>query len=370
VPRLIELMQRKTRTAVIELYNGAVLRSIAFASSVAALLAVAAITMLAAHIGSRRTLLTGSLLLVMLPVLPLSALSNVWRATLNANHRFMAAASAARLTPVVTILSLIAAGRSVYWLAAATTLGAVAETITLGFAVRRLNMPLFSLSFPRWQRGSETAVREYKSLAVTNILLGGSLFLDQAMAAMLGSGAVSILNYGTRLVPVLIAVGPEALGTTLLPRFSQMMAQGGHARAVPYLSRFLAIAMAVSAVVAGLLIWLSGPIIKLVFGHGAFAAADALSVAAVQNTSLLQLPFSVGIVLLSRYVASARVSRILIPMSAAGLALNAALNLLLMRRFAVAGIAMATTVAQVAVFLVLLIAISRIRRCREVLECA
>jgi putative peptidoglycan lipid II flippase len=228
---------------------------------------------------------------------------------------------------------------------------------------------LFSRGSSRWEQGSEVAVREYRSLAVTNLVLGGSLFLGQSFAATLSLGAVSILNYGTRLVPVLIAIGPEALGITLLPRFSQMMASGGSAKAGIFLSRALTLAMCGSAILAAVLIFFSRSIVRIVFQHGAFVAADALPVSLVQSVSLLQLPFAVGIALLSRFVASARVNRILIPISAAGLALNAILSLLLMHSFAVVGIATANTLAQAAVFVILFIAVSRVRRQRGVLAC-
>jgi len=375
VPRLIELMHRTTlmhhttRSAALELYNGTILRSVSFVSFVAALLALPASLALASHPADRRTALACWLLLAMLPILPLSALSNVWRATLYANRRFAVAAMASVFTPIVIILALMVLRRSVYWLAAGTTLGALAEAAVLGLAVRRLGIRLFSRGSSRWEHRNEIAVREYRSLAVTNLVLGGSLFLGQYMAATLGPGAVSILNYGTRLTPVLIAIGPEALGITLLPRFSQMMADGGSAKAGTFLSRALTVAMCGSAVLAAVLIFFSRTIVRIVFQHGAFVAADALPVTLVQSASLLQLPFVVGIALLNRFVASARVNRILIPISAAGLALNVILSLLLMRSFAVAGIAMANTLAQAAVFVILLIAVSRVRRHREVLAC-
>jgi putative peptidoglycan lipid II flippase len=369
VPRLIELMHHTTKSAALELYNGTVLRSVSFVSFVAALLALPASLVLANHPADRRTALACWLLLAMLPILPLSALSNVWRATLNANRRFAVAAMASVFTPMIIILALMVVRRSVYWLAAGTALGALAEAVALGLAVRRLGIRLFSRGSSRWQYGSEIAVREYRSLAVTNLVLGGSLFLGQYMAATLGSGAVSILNYGTRLVPVLIAIGPEALGITLLPRFSQMMADGGSAKAGTFLTKSLTLAMCGSAVLAAVLIFFSRNIVRIVFQHGAFVAADALPVTSVQNASLMQLPFAVGIALLSRFVASAKVNRILIPISAAGLALNVILSLLLMRSFAVTGIAMANTLAQAAVFVILLIAVSRVRRQREVLAC-
>ena len=124
-----------------------------------------------------------------------------------------------------------------------------------------------------------------------------------------------------------------------------------------------------STVLAAVLVFFSRNIVRIVFQHGAFAAVDALPVASVQSASLLQLPFAVGIALLSRFIASARANRILIPVSAAGLALNVILSLLLMRSFAVVGIAMANTLAQAAVFVILLIAVSRVRRQHEALAC-
>ena len=369
VPRLIELLHQRKEAAVRDLYTAAVRRSVAFVSCVAVVLALPAGLLLATHSGPHRATLACSLLLVMTPILPLSAVSNVWRATLNAHGRFAMAAGASALTPIAIVVSLAIAGPRVYWLAIGTGIGALAESITLRLALRGLKMPFLPRASPGWPRGGDVALRQYGSLAVTNFVLGGSLFLDQAMAAMLGSGAVSLLNYGTRFVAVLIAVGPEAFGITLLPRFSQMVVEDGQMQVRPVLYKFLAIAMLGSAVVTGILVWLSGPIVKLAFQHGAFAAADTLSVASVQRLSLLQLPFAVGAALLSRFISSAKANRILVPTAAASLVLNGVLNLVLMRRFSVGGIALATAFAQAAFFVLLLIAVSRILRSREVVGC-
>jgi putative peptidoglycan lipid II flippase len=368
VPRLVELMHT-TKSGAMELYTGTVVRSVAFVSFVALLLAIAAGLMLANHPADRRTALACRLLLTMLPILPLSAFSNVWRATLNANRRFAMAAMASGFTPIIIIVALVIVKADIYWLAAGTTAGAGAEAVTLGLAVRSSGMRLFSANFFTGRQVSDATVREYRSLVVMNLVMGGSLFLGQSLAATLGLGSVSILNYGTRLVPVLIAMGPEALGISLLPCFSQMMASGDSVRAGSLLNRFLAIAMCGSAFLAAVLIFFSRNIVRIVFQHGAFAASDALSVASVQSASLLQLPFAVGIALLIRFVASAKANRILIPISAAGLALNVILSLALMRSFAVTGIALANTVAQACVFIILFLAVSRVRRQPEVLEC-
>jgi putative peptidoglycan lipid II flippase len=369
VPRLIELMHQGKETAVRDLYSEALWRSVTFVGCIAVVLAVAAGLLLTAHTGGRRTTLACSLSLLMIPILPLSAISNVWRATLHVNGRFVVTAGASALAPIVIILSLAVAGSEVYWLAAGTTIGALAETLALHLGLRGLKMSLSSRAPSRWQLCGRVALREYGSLAVTNFVLGSSVFLDQSMAAMVGSGAVSVLNYGTRLVAVLIAIGPEAFGITLLPRLSNIMVKDGHRQVRPLLEKCLPIAMFWTAIVAGVLVCISGLIVKLVLKHGVFSASDTLTVASVQKLSLLQLPFAVGAALLTRFIASAKLNRILIPISAVSLFLNAVLNLLLMRRFSVAGIALSTTVAQAAMFTLLLIAVCRILCSQESLAC-
>lgn len=368
VPCLIELHHHQKDRAAIDVSAGAIRRSLIFVGAIAAVLAVFAGLSIAWHSASPQFALTLMLFLLMLPILPISAASNVWRAVLNANGRFVAAAGASALTPVAIVLSLAIIGRDVCWLAAATTSGALAESIALALAVRSLDLPLFSGASPS-SRSSSIALRQYGALAVANLVTGGSLFLDQSMAAMLGAGAVSLLNYGTRLTAVLIAIGPEALGITLLPRFSQMMMQRGQQQVRSLMNRFLLITMCASIVPTVILIAISQPVVQLAFQHGAFVAHQTLAVASVQKLSLLQLPFTVGVALLTRLIASARTNRILVPISAAGLALNALLNLLFMRQFSVAGIALATSLSQAAVFTLLLIAASRIQRASETSVC-
>jgi peptidoglycan biosynthesis protein MviN/MurJ (putative lipid II flippase) len=151
---------------MLELYTGAFWLSITFVGRLAVALVVVAALLIVAQIGRRATLVC-SLLLIMVPILPLSAMSNMWRATLNANRRFAVAAGASALTPIVMILSMIAAGPRVYWLAVGTTVGALAETIALGLGLRSLGMPRLSREASQWKLRSYIATREYGSLAIT-----------------------------------------------------------------------------------------------------------------------------------------------------------------------------------------------------------
>lgn len=368
IPRLIELRHRGKDAAASEITARAFQRSLAFVGCVALLVALLAVYGILFRWGGSRGTLAFWLLLILVPMIPLSAASNVGRAMLNAGGRFAASTSAAAMTPLAIILSLFVAGRSTRWLAAGTTFGAAGEALILAFALRGSRIPWMSrLAAPCGDL--RLPIHQYAALALNNLVLYGSLFLDQSMAALLGAGAVSILNYGTRLTAVLIALGPNALGITLLPRFARMMTEEGHSRTRKKISAFVSIAMCASAAVIAVLVGFSQPIVRLAFERGAFAADATIAVTSVQQLSLLQLPFVVGSVLLTRLITSANRNALLIPISALNLLLNAVLNVVLMRRFSVAGIALATSAAQAVTFVLLLISALRILRRPEAERC-
>jgi putative peptidoglycan lipid II flippase len=177
--------------------------------------------------------------------------------------------------------------------------------------------------------------------------------VDQTAAAILGTGSISILNFGTRLPAVLLGIGPTAASTAILPRFSQMTAAGLWKK----LKRSFTLAVLVNAgamaLLTGRLVWFSEPIVRIAFQRGAFTVADSHRVALVQSCSLLQVPFAVGLTIVTRLVASMKANSILMPVSIAGLLLNIAFDYTLMTRYGVAGIAISAAIVQGFMFAIL-----------------
>jgi len=81
------------------------------------------------------------------------------------------------------------------------------------------------------------------------------------------------------------------------------------------------------------------------FHRGAFGEADTKAVAVVQACSLLQLPVATAFAIVTRLVASLRANQLLLPCAVFSLVANDVLDYVLMRRYGVAGVALATTVA-------------------------
>lgn len=346
IPTFIDVRENQGEHAAHELYS-TILVGAALLLCAAALIAAAGSGPLIQILGSgftpEKARLTQKLFLVMAPVIPLSGVSIIWRSLLNANERFAAAAVVPIMTPLISILLLWSAGRALgaFALALGALAGTSAEVLFLALVLRSHAMRIAPVR-PRWAPAVRQVMYQYTPMAAGSIMLSGSNLIDQTMAAMLPAGSVSALNFGTRVTGVILAIGPSALSTALLPRFSRMSATSDWAGLRGSLRRYALLSMLASIPATALLIYLSPVIVKIIFQRGAFSAADASIVARIQAFSLLQVPFSMLLALVVRCVSSLKMNELLLRMAAAGTVANVALDYTLMQYFGVAGIALAT----------------------------
>jgi putative peptidoglycan lipid II flippase len=350
VPSIVEAREKHGKVQAEALFAAA-LAGVGATFLVTALLAAASsgwlLMALAPGFSSTKLALTERLLLTMLLVIPLSGLSCTCRAVLNAYHRFAFSAIIPALTPMASIVALLIAGKryGVMALAAGTVSGAGLETL-LGFAgVRKLGYSVL----PRWT-GVTAALRQvaaqYGPLVAITLVITGSTLVDQGMAARLGSGSVAALSYGTKLLGVLIVIGPTAVGTAVLPHFSAA-ATRRQPGAGTYMLRsygFYVAALILPATAS--LIYFSGPIVQVLFQQGAFSQTAAHLVANVQAASLLQLPITVLLVLEIRLTSAWQANRLLYRVAALSLVLTVALDLAGMRWLGVIGIPLAGIVVR------------------------
>jgi len=343
LPILVEVKERQGSRRARNLASSVLASATALPLVVAllvALLSSPAMHFFASGFPAAKLKVTHTLLFWMLPILPLSAVTATFRTVLNAEEHFAAPALAPVATPAAIVAAIYFFGGT--WpLAAGTLTGALLEVALLAAALWRFDL----LVMPRWHKGSEAhrVFREYAPVAASYLILGGSSIVDQSLAAALGSGSVSALNYGTRLVAVIVSVGSSSLGTAILPRFSKLAAVGrwedlrSAFRSLAWLSLSIAIPVTL------LLALCSQPLVRLLFQRGAFTLSASQLVGRVQLFSLLQIPFSVLLVLLIRIVWSLKVNRLLFRLAVFSLIANVVFDLALMKWLGVAGIALSTT---------------------------
>ncbi len=302
------------------------------------------IAYLAAGFSPDKVALTRSVFVVVLPVVLLNAVVTLWSAALNAEERFASVALAPACVPILSLGLVVIAGRTwgIYSLALGTVFGFVAQTCVLGLILVRHGMsPL-----PRWTGVTpelRKVVSQYMPMVAGAVLTSSSWAIGQAMAATLPAGSVASLNYGNKIVAMITEVGSMALATAVLPHFSVMAARHDWAGIRNTVRVYVRLIVLNVVPATAFLIVFSRIIVRLLFERGAFTEADTDSVATIQSLYLLQVPFVMLGMLFVRLASSLQKNEILLLGAAITLPLNVALNLILMRRIGVAGIALSTS---------------------------
>jgi len=307
--------------------------------------------------------LTYALFLIQVPMILFSGIAAVGRAVLNALDRFALPATIPVLTPFVTILAVVASGDNpgAYPLAAATLAGSILEFLAVLWLLRSHGwMP--SLRWSKWTDDLNAVVTQYWPLALSSLVLASAGYVDQAMAAMLGSGSVSALTYGGKVVNVFFAVGAVATSTAALPYFSRMAAERDWTAIRSTLTGFGRLILFAGVPATGLLILFSAPLVRLLFEGGAFTRQDSSVVVLVQQMHLIQIPFAILAALVARLISAFEANRHLLAAATLFFSSNAILNYLLMQRLGVAGIALATSLASALYFGHLMLALFRTGR--------
>jgi putative peptidoglycan lipid II flippase len=175
------------------------------------------------------------------------------------------------------------------------------------------------------------------------VLMGAIGVVDQVMAAGLRGGDLAALSYGGKVIALVAAVGAMAMGTAIMPLFSSQLARNdfdGVRRTLFESSRTSILA---TVPVMALVIVFSDLLVRLIFQHGAFGPGDTELVSSIQQLGALQIPFYALSILFARLLSSLRRNDVLCVAAGLSLALKVLLNLLLIPRLGVAGIALATS---------------------------
>ncbi|MGK2857912.1 MAG: murein biosynthesis integral membrane protein MurJ, partial [Thermoanaerobaculia bacterium] len=308
--------------------------------------------------------LTRGLFYGLLPIIAAGGVASLWSSVLNAGERFVLAGLIPLATPLAVVGLLLARpGIDPRVLVVATVAGALIELVLLAFAMRHHGLRVL----PGWHgldAPTRAAVKQYLPMVAGMLLMGSTAVVDQAMATMLGGGAVSALSYGNKLIGFVVGIAALAIGTAVLPSFSAMVAraQWGDLRRTLRVYSLLIVGVTIPLTVA--LAWLSEPIVRILFERGAFTPADTALVGDVQRCFVLQIPFyllgTLGVRLLSAF----EKNHVISSLAVVSVVLNAILNLVLSRYMGIAGIALSTSIVYAVSALLVLASLARLLRAR------
>ncbi|HMO29775.1 murein biosynthesis integral membrane protein MurJ [Enterovirga sp.] len=265
---------------------------------------------------------------------------------LNAHDRFWAAAAA----PVLLNLSMVAAllcaflfpsaGYAAAW--GVSVSGLLQLLLVWSDASRARIAPK-----PAMPRRGAGMGRFFKLLGPAVVGSAGvqlAMFADTIIASSLPTGALSALYYAERLYQLPLGVVGIAAGTVLLPEMTRRIAAGDVAGAHAAQNRAVGLTLALAAPCAVAFVVLPDLILGALFRRGAFDAAAVQRSAAVLAAYAIALPASVILRSVTASFYSRQDTATPLWASFAGYAVNIALKILLIGRFGVVGLALATSV--------------------------
>ena len=280
------------------------------------------------------------------PYLLLISLVTLYGGILNALTRFAAAAAA----PILLNLSMIAAlafavffptaGHAAAW--GVLIAGVLEVLLVAGDATRQGVLPVWR--WPRLDQEVKLFLKRFAPATLGSAETQIALFADTIIASFLATGALSALYYADRINQLPVGVIGVAAGTVLLPEMASRIAGGDDAgaRRAQNQAVELTLLLSIPCVVAFLLV--PELIMRALFLRGAFTAADAQAAAATLAAyGIGLLPFvllrSASVTFLARGDTMTPVKAL-----AVAVAVNVALKVLLMDRYAQVGLAFATSI--------------------------
>ena len=226
------------------------------------------------------------------PYLLFMALVALLGGVLNSLYHFAAAAAAPILLNVVLIGALLGfahagdtPGHALAWAVAVAGAG---QFVWMMLACHRAGM---ALRLPRPRLTPE--IRRLLGLMVPAGLTAGvhqvNLLVGTIVATLQG-GAVSYLYYADRVNQLPLGVVGVAVGTALLPMLSRALRAGEDDAAMDHQNRAIEVSLLLALPAAAALVVIAGPIIAVLFEHGAFGPEETRATAAALAAFALGLP--------------------------------------------------------------------------------
>ncbi|WP_438273776.1 murein biosynthesis integral membrane protein MurJ [Nitrobacter sp.] len=280
-------------------FAGAVLGTVSAALIALTVIAAVAMPLLMrllapGFVGSESLQLTVTDARLMLPYLAFAGPAAVMIGLMNARHRFVIPAFAPltfniALILVAAVLLLSHRDSHSAALVMAATVGAAGllQLVALATPVRRDNLasPL-RISF-------DAGMRDFARKAIPGMIANSApqlLIVAGAIVASASPSAVAWLYFANRLIELPLGMVGVAIGTVLVPELSRAFNKSDTAALAHAESRGLELAAGLALPATLGLIVLSEPIVRVLFEHGAFTAADTRATALALGCLALGLP--------------------------------------------------------------------------------
>jgi putative peptidoglycan lipid II flippase len=298
--------------------------------------------------------LTVSLTRLMFPFLALVAVATALMGMLNALQRFFVPAMSPAMFNVGSIICTIGLAPVMPALGLPVIVAPAIGVLVGGFLQMAVQWP--SLHREGYRYRPVLDVRD-EGLRRVLVLMGPgvvglaavqvNLLVNSILATGEGTSAVSALNYAFRLMYLPIGIFGVSIATAVVPTLSRHAARNETAGMRDTVSSGLRMMLMLNVPATAGLIVLAGPIVALIFEHGAFTEAHTAATAAALAFYAPGLVGYSAVKIAVPAFYSLRDSRTPVVVSAVTVLLNVVLNVSLVRAMGFTGLALGTAVSAI-----------------------
>jgi putative peptidoglycan lipid II flippase len=347
VPVYVEIREKEGEDAASRLLSGVLTLGIVLLAAISVVLAALSpvlLPLLGSSFGPDKLALTQYLFLILVLSMLVGGMSLFLSSVINVYERFALPAISPGIVSLMMVVCLVILGHlwGIYALALGMVIGYFLQVIALAWQLSRLHVTLR----PKWYGFTapmKDVIGQFIPRLAGAFLMSNTDLVDGTMAAMLGSGSVAMLMYGKKVIALVLGLLSMSIGTAVVPHFSQMVATRNWNGVLHTLRTYLSLILIVTIPVSIGLFFVSEPIVALIFQRGAFTSDDVEVVGQVQAMYALQIPFYVVSIVVARLMATLKENKIMMIVAGINLIANILFNLIFMRLFGLAGIALSTS---------------------------
>lgn len=196
----------------------------------------------------------------------------------------------------------------------------------------------------RISKSMRICLTQWLPLILSSLLIYVNPIIDKQMAANLGVGSVSHLEYGEKIFSIFSGFAIVGLSTVLYPYYSEKVANKEYDTLVTFLKRTLKAIILPLIIGTAVIVFYSIDLIRILFERGNFLAEDTLVVSEIMNLYMISFPImTIGIIGV-RLMNALQLNRLVMYYSVVNLVLNVGLNIFFLEWLGLKGIALSTSI--------------------------
>ncbi len=268
---------------------------------------------------------------------------------LQAEHHYKISIYPQMLIPALSIAALIHSPLETKVLATfqGATLAASACLLILLFQIWRLKIIAVKFSHGQLKK-IPGGYEQFAILVMAFVLPSFVMIVDQHLASTLGSGALSVFMFGSRLPDGLAEILGSTLGIAVFSHFSQWHANQEKSQLIEAIQKIILLSTLIIASLCVFLMIYALPIITVVFERGAFGEASTQLVGRTLQVYGLSIYFGVIATVGARAISATGKNHFFVWLAAILFLIKIFLNLLLMKFLRINGLLLATVLTHLA----------------------